>query len=182
MSRGARCTADHRPLAGLSRVRVPFRYAGTGGAMVRRLKFMGDPQAARLLRRGMAHSARASARGPWRRAVLVSVPLHRDRLRDRGLDQAALLAEGLEEALGLAYLPGCLRRQKPTLPQGDPRVTSRQRNVAGAFAPRRARAVRGRAVVLVDDVMTSGSTARECARVLRACGATDVSLVAAARA
>jgi ComF family protein len=161
---------------------VPFRYAGTGGAMVRRLKFLGDPQAARLLGRGMANSARLAVRGPWRRAVLVSVPLHKDRLRDRGLDQAARLAEGLEQALGLAYLPGCLRRQKPTLPQGDPRVTSRNRNVAGAFAPRRASALRGRAVILVDDVMTSGSTARECARVLRASGATDVSLIAAARA
>ena len=178
----ARCTADHRHLTGLQRVRTPFRYAGTGGAIVRRLKFDGDPQAARLLRRAMADSARGAAHDSWRRAALVSVPLHKERLRQRGWDQAALLAEGLEEALGLAYIPRCLAREKPTLPQGDPRITNRDRNVAGAFALRRVTAIRGRDIVLVDDVLTSGSTARECCRVLRAGGAASVSLITAARA
>lgn len=150
--------------------------------MVRRLKFLRDPQAARVLGRGMADSARSTVLGPWRRSVLVSVPLHRDRLRERGVDQAARLAEALESALGLPYLPRCMLRRRPTLPQGDPRVTSRQGNVAGAFALRRRSSIRGRRVILVDDVMTSGSTARECAAVLREEGAVGVSLVAAARA
>lgn len=178
----ASCTRDHRPLTGLRWVRAPFSYAGTGGALVRRLKFQRDPQAARLLCRGMTRCARDAARGSWRRSVLVSVPLHRDRLRDRGVDQAALLAEGLESALGTPYLPRCLIRRRATLPQGDPRVTSRNRNVSGAFALRRRSSIRGRPVILVDDVMTSGSTARECSRVLRDGGAAEVSLVVAARA
>ncbi len=182
LSPQASCTRDHRPLTGLRWVRTPFRYAGTGGAMVRRLKFLRDPQAARVLCRGMSRCARDAARGSWRRSVLVSVPLHRHRLRDRGVDQAALLAEGLESALGLPYLPRCLIRRRATLPQGDPRVTSRKRNVSGAFSVRRRSPIRGRRVILVDDVVTSGSTARECALVLRDAGAEQVSLVAAARA
>lgn len=182
LSPRASCTRDHRPLTGLRWVRTPFRYAGTGGALVRRLKFLRDPQAARVLCRGMTRCARDAACGSWRRSVLVSVPLHRARLRDRGVDQAALLAEGLESALGMPYLSRCLIRRRATLPQGDPRVTSRERNVSGAFALRRRSSIRGRPVILVDDVMTSGSTARECSRVLRDSGAAEVSLVAAARA
>ncbi|MCA8942093.1 MAG: ComF family protein, partial [Planctomycetes bacterium] len=73
--------------------------------------------------------------------------------------------------LGLRCASRVVARTRATLPQGDVRVTSRDANVAGAFRLRRAGAVRGRPVLLVDDVFTSGSTMRECARVLRAGGA-----------
>ena len=114
--------------------------------------------------------------------MLISVPLHPAKRRHRGLDQAALLADEVARRLGLANAPSVLRRMRDTLPQGDIRVMSRAENVRDAFAARRPRRVRDRIVVLVDDVRTSGSTALECAQVLRAAGARQVVLLTALQA
>ncbi len=118
----------------------------------------------------------------WRRALLVPVPLHRRRRRLRGFDQARLLAAAVARRDGLQVEPAGLRRVVATLPQGDPRVTSRERNVAKAFAAGPATSVAGRRVILVDDVMTSGATPRACAAVLVAMGAAEVALLTACRA
>lgn len=182
----ARCTGDHRAVAGLVAVRAPFAYRGTAGELVRRLKFSHDRSAGFVLARAMAWELRGIVQGRRRRRrmVVLSVPLAVGKRRRRGFDQAAWLAEQVADRVALRYLPGALRRVRDTLPQGDPRVTSRARNVEGAFAAAawRARRCRGRHVVLVDDVATSFHTARECARVLRRAGARSVSLLAAARA
>ncbi len=177
----APCATDHRHVRGLSWVRAPLRYRGTGGRLVRRVKFAGDRAAARELTRRMADAARAWAVGEGRRAVVGSVPLHRSKRRRRGHDQAAWLAEGVALRLGLRFRARLLRRSRDTLPQGDPRVLSRAQNVHGAFAVRRPRVVAGAAVLLIDDVATSWHTARECARVLRAAGARRVALLCAAQ-
>lgn len=177
-----RCPDDHRWLAGLRAARAPFRYAGAGGTLVRRLKFERELGAGWFLARHMV-----AAIGPWvrrsaRRAVVAPVPMHAAKRRARGFDQAAWLADVVARELGLRLAPGALRRTRRTLPQGDPRVTSRERNVDGAFAVARPRRVRGRTVLLVDDTVTSGATVRECARVLRAAGAHAVAVVSAVRA
>ena len=168
-------------LAGLAFARAPFAYAGSGGALVRRWKLDGDPVAAATLGRAMAVAVAVDCLGPWRRALLVAVPLHAERRRQRGFDQAEWLARDLARRLRLEHLPRALRRTRPTLPQGDPRVLSRSRNVAGAFAAARVRDLADRRVVLIDDVRTSGATARECAQVLRAAGASQVALLTACR-
>lgn len=146
---------------------------------MRRLKFEHDLAAGLVLARLMAASLRDWARRDGRRAVVVSVPLHRSKLRARRFDQAAWLADAVAMRLRLRCGPRAMRRVRATLPQGDPRVMSRERNVEGAFAVRKAAVVRGRVVVLVDDVTTSGATARECARALRAAGARGVALLTA---
>ena len=179
---GLPCPGPHEFLRGIGWARHGFTYRGTGGAMVRRLKFLHDRGAAAFLARAMAGAILDSAQSLRRRSLLVSVPLHRSKLRRRGLDQAALLAEQVGQRLSIPYLPGCLGRIRDTLPQGDVRVTSRQVNVADAFYLRRPRAVPKQRVILVDDVYTSGSTARECARLLRAGGCSEVILLVAARA
>jgi len=122
------------------------------------------------------------AGGPPPGALLTSVPLHPLRGLERGYDQARLLAEELADHLGLAYVPA-LRRRRWTPPQGAPGASSRSANVAGAFelVPRRAGRLAGRSVWLVDDVVTSGATARACAEVLRRAQASDVSVLALAR-
>ncbi|MFY9345342.1 MAG: hypothetical protein WAT39_22820 [Planctomycetota bacterium] len=117
----------------------------------------------------------------WRRAVLVPVPLHPARRRRRGFDQTAWLATGLGERLGLEVRLGALARTRPTLPQGDPRVQSRAANVEGAFAVGRPGGVAGRHLILVDDVFTSGATARACAGVLREAGGVAVAVLTACR-
>lgn len=179
---GAQCPDPHAWLAGIARAVSPLRYRGTGGALVRRLKFEHDLGAGAHLVRAMTAALWGWAQGEGRRARLVSVPLHPSKRRARGFDQAAWLASEVARALRRTCLAGALVRRRATLPQGDPRVTSRAVNVAGAFAVRRVRAVRGAVIVLVDDVTTSGETARECARVLREAGAARVVLLTATRA
>jgi ComF family protein len=181
LAAGAPCIADHGDLRRLAFHAAPWRYAGAGGALVRRFKLDGDAAAGRFLARGMADALRVQAPADWREAILVPVPLHPARLRQRGFDQTAWLARRLAQRLGMPCVVGALARRRATLPQGDPRVGSRDANVDGAFAVRRVRAIRRRRVVLVDDVLTSGATARECARALLAAGARAVALLTACR-
>ena len=149
---------------------------------MRRFKFQGDRGALRFMARSMASAIQPWTASVGRRAIFVSVPMHRAKRRSRGLDQAATLAEAVARRLGRRFAPGVLLRVRPTLPQGDVRVTSRARNVAGAFRVPRPRRVDGAVVVLVDDVRTSGHTAMECARALTSAGACKVALLTAVQA
>jgi len=112
---------------------------------------------------------------------LVPVPLHWRRLRMRGFNQAADLAEGVGLPVARA-----LRRVRPTRPQAELPAGRRHRNVRGAFAAarrsRRRHEIAGRCVVLVDDVFTTGATLDGCARVLKAEGAREVRALTVARA
>ena len=179
-TRPGMCGGDHRALRGLVQLVAPFRFVGAGGELVRRFKLDGDAAAGRLLVRAMADCHR-QAPARQRRPVVVSVPLHRARRRRRGFDQAAWLALGLARRLGLTSLPGLLVRTRGTRPQGHALVTSRDENVRGAFAVRDAGLLVGRCVLLVDDVFTSGATARACAAELRRAGARNVAIAVACR-
>ncbi|HEU4366620.1 MAG TPA: ComF family protein [Methylomirabilota bacterium] len=112
-------------------------------------------------------------------AALVAVPLARSRERERGFNQAALVAERLAGALGVPLRPRWLVRVRATRSQSDLGATERRANVRGAFAADPA--VAGRHVVVVDDVLTTGATASECARALRAAGAVRVGVLTVAR-
>lgn len=115
--------------------------------------------------------------------LLVPVPLHRWRLFRRRYNQAALLARSAGRAAGVAVDPALIRRRRATASQGTFSRTGRRRNVAGAFViPAGARArVSGRRIVLVDDVLTTGATVAECAKVLLAAGAARVDVLTLAR-
>ena len=106
--------------------------------------------------------------------VLVPVPLHRKRLRERGYNQSSLLAREMSKLTGLLVVDDCLVRQQPAPPQArTASISERQRNVAGAFACRDGR-LRGKQVLLIDDVTTSGSTLNACAGALKSAGAASV--------
>jgi ComF family protein len=130
-----------------------------------------------------ALAARCAASGALgARASLVPVPLHPLRRFERGYDQADLLARELAERLELPCVRA-LSRTRATPPQGTPGAVSRAANVRGAFAARwNRRRIAGRSIWLVDDVLTSGATASECARVLKRGGAVDVGVLCIARA
>jgi predicted amidophosphoribosyltransferase len=150
---------------------------------VRRLKFDRDTGAGLVLVLGMVAALGRDLPMPLESLILVPVPADRGRRQQRGFDQSEWLAGRLAQRLGLHCPLGCLQRIRTTLPQGDPRVVSRQRNVAGAFAVRIGdRRLAGARVLLVDDVVTTGATARECARAARRGGAKSVALVTACRA
>lgn len=178
---GRGCIADHRPLRNLAQLVAPFRFAGTGGALVRRFKLDGDVAAGLLLARAMRQAWR-QCRSSASRHVVVPVPLHRTRRRERGFDQAAWLAGRIADRWGWPLGSAVLVRERATRPQGDPRTTSRERNVEGAFQVAAEGAlVRGRSVLLIDDVFTTGATLRACAAVLRDADAGVVSALVACR-
>ncbi|TWB42377.1 ComF family protein [Nitrospirillum viridazoti] len=113
--------------------------------------------------------------------LVAPVPLHRWRLFARRYNQAALLAARLGTLSGVKAAPDLLVRRRRTPSQGSLSREGRARNVAGAFALRPGRSVKGLRVVLVDDVYTTGATVAECARVLLRAGAAGVEVLALAR-
>lgn len=145
-------------------------------AVIARFKYGFDVGLAPVLARLLLSLPNADA------DAVVPVPLHRDRLRWRGFNQAALLARALARARGLPLLPRALQRARNTAPQVGLGDEARRRNMRGAFRVRQPAAVSDRSVLLVDDVFTTGTTADECARVLLRAGARRVDVMVLARA
>jgi len=159
----------------LDAVQAAFLYRWPVDDLLRRLKFHQDLAAGRLLS-GLMVRRLAAMPGPAG-SVVVPVPLHPRRLRQRGHDQAAELARPLARALGLPCRR-LLRRRVATAPQSELDAAARRRNVRNAFecvvpAPEH--------VVLVDDVMTTGATLRAAAAALRRAGARRVEARVCAR-
>jgi len=177
------CAACRRRPRGFRRLLAagPYRPESALAQWILALKHGGRSELGRPLAAFLAASL-AGARESPRGVLLTSVPLHPLRRFERGHDQAAGLARALAGELDRPYV-ATLRRLRWTPPQGAPGARSRGANVEGAFALRRACAARldGRAVWLVDDVVTSGATARACAAELRRGGAREVTVVALAR-
>ena len=114
--------------------------------------------------------------------MIVPVPLHIQRLRKRGFNQAILLGEILARAWRVPMERRALKRVRKTEPQITLSAKERRDNVRNAFEVGHVGAVSGKRIVLVDDVLTTGCTADECARVLKKAGALEVTVITAARA
>lgn len=110
---------------------------------------------------------------PWRRfSAVVPVPLHPSREEERGFNQAALLAEAVSFYIGVPFVGRALCRKRETVSQVELSRQDRQANLSGAFVPGdEIGSLRGKGVLLVDDVYTTGATAGECCRVLLDAGA-----------
>lgn len=116
-----------------------------------------------------------------RYSLIVPVPLHGVRQRERGYNQSELLAREIEDLFPEATVSEALSRTRPTRVQSRLHAPEERRaNVAGAFAVRDDARLEGRSVLLVDDVVTSGGTIEECARMLRGGGAAEVDVIAVA--
>jgi ComF family protein len=113
--------------------------------------------------------------------LIVPVPLHWTRLFARRYNQAALLARALAAQGGPPMAPDWLIRKRRTPSQGRQSAVARRRNVAGAFAMRPGKSIAGLRVVLIDDVLTTGATVSECARILKRAGAKRVDVLTLAR-
>lgn len=114
---------------------------------------------------------------------ITPVPLHYFRLVRRGFNQSGWLDAALSRSSGVRLSVDALKRIRPTPTQGNLSADARRRNVQGAFRVRRSRMklVKGRRVLLVDDVLTTGATAEACARALKRAGAGCVDVITLAR-
>jgi ComF family protein len=152
-------------------------FTGVTRRAVHALKYDGERRLGPMLGGAVARRwARAGVAGD----VLVPVPASPDRVRERGYDQAALIAAEAARRLGLP-MSGALDRTRATTAQFDLDRAARASNLGGAFHVADAAAISGRWIILVDDVVTTGSTLAACATTLLHGGASAVSAVTVAR-
>lgn len=160
--------------------RAVFRYEGDSRRLITGYKYhdrtLATPMFARWLARAGAQQLAACD-------VIVPVPLHPWRLLRRRYNQSALLAAGLGKLANKPVLVDGLRRTRHTTPQAGLTREERLQNVRDAFAatPKRAAALRGKSVLLIDDVLTTGATLNTCAEALQMAGAKDVQVLVLAR-
>lgn len=153
-----------------------YRYAHPLDHLVHALKYRGEIAIARFFAERLAERL---GTGP-RPDVIIPMPLHPNRLRERGFNQAALIGEHLGRLLSLTMRVNVCRRIRDTPPQVDLPVDARRKNLRAAFACDSDLA--GRKVALLDDVMTTGASLDELAREVRRAGAAEVLAWTVARA
>ncbi len=160
--------------------RAAFVYDELAKRLILPFKYSDRPEAASGLARLMLRPGAALLE---RAELLAPVPAHRSRLRARGYNQAALLANALGQLARRPVSVDALTRLKRTQALGELGRDARWRALAGAIAvrPQREAAVKGRSILLIDDVLTSGATASACAAALLDAGAVAVDVLALAR-
>jgi len=160
----------------IARTRAAVAYGDLARGLAIRLKYGRKVAIARTMARYMAPLV-----GSESERLLVPVPLHRTRLWGRGFNQSALVARELSRRLGIPTDPQALARTRRTPPLKGMSPLQRRKTVAGAFRVRDRQKVAGKTIILIDDVLTTGSTAEACARSLKRAGAARVELVSWAR-
>jgi ComF family protein len=171
---GERCGACLKGRPHFDRTVTLFRYDFPVDRLIHALKYhhqlaVAPWLGARLAQRLIAADQR-----------VMPLPLHADRLRQRGFNQSLEIARAVGQALNLPVDASSLSRHRATPPQADLPPGERHKNVRGAFSC--ATRLNGEHIVLIDDVMTTGATVNECARVLKLHGAAEVTVAVAARA
>lgn len=161
----------------LDRIRAAVAYDDISRVIAMRLKYGRKVALARTMSRYMQPLVGELPD----EALLVPVPLHRYRLWNRGFNQSAIVARELSRRTGLPVALDVLRRVRSTPPLKGLNARQRWRTVAGAFRADGSAELRGRTVVLIDDVLTTGSTANACARALKKAGVARVDLISWAR-
>ena len=151
-------------------------YEGPLREAIRRWKYEGKVHLSPLFGDWMAKSFfRYWETNPF--DLLIPVPLHPRRLRERGFNQALLLTRELSLRTGIPYRKELLKKKRPTVPQVDLSGQERERGIRGAFHLTDEEEVKEKVILLVDDVYTTGTTVNECSKVLLAAGATRVDVL-----
>ena len=156
-------------------------YEGVAKKAIKRLKFRKRKNLARSLGALLTNYINHHL---WKDSLdmIIPVPLHENRLRDRGFNQAELLALSITQSTNIPTVSGLLFRKKNTHPQFDLPKTQRLKNVRGAFEVRGSKLIKNKNILLIDDIYTTGATAAECTRVLKSAGAASVHILTLSRA
>lgn len=178
------CKKQGKQLAGL------FFAAPYGNFIIKRViaQFKYPPNLVKELAKPLAslivahfHSLENPAGLDFSENLLMPVPLSSRKLKARGFNQAEEIAQELSFSLELPLISDCLLKTKETLSQVEILEEKRKENVKGAFTCRQSEKIRGKKILLIDDVFTTGSTMEECASVLKTVGAKEIWGVAVAR-
>lgn len=171
---GERCGACLKETPYFNRTIAAFRYDFPVDRIIHALKYGHQLAVADWLGKQLASYLEADNQ------LIIPLPLHPDRLRERGFNQSAEIARVIGNQLNLTVDRDNVLRSRPTQRQADLPLKERHKNVRGAFECRAD--LSGQKILLIDDVMTTGATVNECARVLKLHRASEITIVVAARA
>ncbi len=169
------CFAGKTP-RGYRRAVACFPYEGSAKELALHLKFHNGRYLAEPMARLILDQGDISENGLY--TVLVPVPLSRERYKERGYNQAAELARELSYFTGLELVADALVKVKDTPSQATLSGAQRRGNLAGAFTVKNKAALSGKYIILVDDIITTGSTVHQCAKELKKAGAKGVKALA----
>lgn len=175
---GTLCGAclDHTPV--FNAARAAFLYDDVSKGLILRLKHADQLHPVPALAKWMVRTGDEF----WGQAdMIVPVPLHRWRLLKRRYNQAALLARGIGKHIDVPVVYDLLQRIKATESQGHKNRKERFDNLRGAFALKKDMNIKGKSIILIDDVFTTGATVETCAKLLKKSGAAKVFVVTLAR-
>lgn len=172
---GERCGTCLKSSPAFARTIAPFRYEFPVDRLIQALKYDHRLALANWFGARMSEQIAADEHD-----LLLPLPLHPSRLQDRGFNQSAEIARSIHSRLGIPINVDCLTRIRATPPQAALPLKERAKNVRGAFDC--TIDLSGKRILLVDDVMTTGATLGECARIIELHGAAKITLAVAARA
>lgn len=177
---GALCGECLRAPSSYSRARAAMRYDDHSRPLVTRFKYADQTLLAPIYGKWLLSAGRELISAT---DVIIPVPLYYWRFVGRRYNQSALLAQAIARHCALPVIPDGLLRKRATLPQAGLTRAQRADNVKGAFAanPKRAGQWRGKSILLVDDVMTTGATIEQCSKALLKGGAASVNVLTLAR-
>ena len=162
-------------------VRAPAKYESPLSDAILKLKYGFRETMALPIGHLMAEYLKSKPFGSELGDIIIPVPLHPARLRERGFNQSSALAKVISRESGIPWSPKIMVRTRRTRSQASLKAAERRANVEGAFAVRDVSAIREKRIILIDDVLTTLFTVNECSKVLRESGAKSIWVLGAAR-
>lgn len=112
---------------------------------------------------------------------MIPVPIHNDRKRKRGYNQSELIAKEIGKKLDIPVISNCLVKIKNVVPQSTLNKEQRKQNIKGVYQVKKEETIKGKRIVLVDDIFTTGSTLEECSKMLKQAGASKIGIFTIAK-